>query len=424
MSYIPVLVFAAAYLLFVFLPERRSLIAVSAAVFMVISGALSVGKAFDSVNWNVMGIFCGTLVVADIFMESRMPSALASWTINRLKSPVAAILAMCGLTGFISAFVENVATVMIVAPVALSMAAKLNVSPVNILIAIAITSNLQGAATLIGDPPSMLLAASAKMNFFDFFIYKGKPGIFFAIELGALVSLLVLYFYFRNLRRSSSDKGVVVPTEKPVSLFPTILLIVMVSLLASSSFFDKDFRWLAGTICLVSGGAALIWASYTRKENPIEGLKKLDWDTAFFLVGVFVIVGGVSNSGWLDVVARSVSSIVGKNIFLAYVAIIFISLVVSAFVDNVPYLAAMMPVVISVSRDLGIEPYLFLIGLLIGASVGGNITPIGASANIVACGILRKEGYRVSFGDFARMGVPFSIASTLAAALFVWFVWR
>ncbi len=422
MDYWAPLIFVVAYVLFVLLPEKRSLVAVLGACFMMLVGSISVGMAFEAVNWNVMGIFCGTLIVADIFMESRMPAAMASWVINRLRSPVMAMLALCALTGFVSAFVENVATVMIVAPVAFSMAKKLSIKPVNLMIAIAVSSNLQGAATLIGDPPSMLLAANAKMNFFDFFIYKGRPGVFWAIEIAAAVSLVVLYYYFK--KDDVGGKQVFVEEEKPVSLFPTVLLTLMVGLLAVSSFIDKNFKWLAGTICLVSGTIALMWAFFTKKENPIDGIKKLDWDTAFFLVGVFILVGGISESGWLEKISHWVSILVGKNILGAYVLIILVSLVVSAFVDNVPYLAAMMPVVISVSNNLMIEPYLFLIGLLIGASIGGNITPIGASANIVACGMLKKEGYKVSFMDFARIGVPFTLASTFVAAAFVWFVWK
>jgi Na+/H+ antiporter NhaD/arsenite permease-like protein len=140
-------------------------------------------------------------------------------------------------------------------------------------------------------------------------------------------------------------------------------------------------------------------------------------------MGVFILVGSITATGWIEAISLSLSGLVGENIFLGYTLIVFISVILSAFIDNVPFLAAMLPVAISMSVKLGINPSLFLFGLLIGASLGGNITPIGASANIVACGILKKEGYEVSFKDFMKIGIPFTLAAVSAAYLFVWFVW-
>ncbi|MDD5135313.1 MAG: SLC13 family permease, partial [Phycisphaerae bacterium] len=152
-------------------------------------------------------------------------------------------------------------------------------------------------------------------------------------------------------------------------------------------------------------------------------IKSLDWDTTLFLAGIFVLVGSVTSNGWIESIADSLSKIVGQNIFLGYSLLVFISMFVSAFVDNVPFLAAMLPVAISMAARLNMSPSLFLFGLLIGASLGGNITPIGASANIVGCGILKKEGYNVKFTDFVKIGLPFTVAAVGAAYIFIWFVW-
>jgi Na+/H+ antiporter NhaD/arsenite permease-like protein len=141
-------------------------------------------------------------------------------------------------------------------------------------------------------------------------------------------------------------------------------------------------------------------------------------------MGVFILVGSITLTGWIDIISEFLSNLVGKNIFLGYTLIVFISVFISAFVDNVPFLAAMLPVAVSMSQRLDINPSLFLFGLLIGASLGGNITPIGASANIVACGLLKKEGYHIKFGEFAKIGLPFTLAAVTAAYLFVWFVWK
>ncbi len=413
-------VFILSYVLFVALPKKRSFVAVVGAVLLVLSRTLGPKEAFLAINWNVMGIFVGTLAVADVFMESRVPAYLAELIVDRAKNTCWAILYICVLTGFISAFVENVATVLIVAPIALALAKKLKLNPTNMMFAIAVSSNLQGTATLIGDPPSMLLGGFARMTFWDFFFYKGKPSIFFAVELGALVSFVVLYFIFRKER----EKVRLIPVEKVKSWIPTVILVSLIVLLALSSFFDTGFSYMAGIICMVFGAGSLAWAKFVNKSGLIENVKKLDWDTTLFLAGIFIIVGSITSAGWIKTIADSLSAAVGENIFLGYTVIVFLSVVISAFVDNVPFLAAMLPVAISMSQTLGINPSLLLFGLLIGVSLGGNITPIGASANIVACGLLKKEGHPVRFMEFARIGLPFTLAAVSAAYLFIWLVWK
>jgi len=416
---IAILVFLSAYILFVFFPNKRSLVAILGSVLLVVSRAISPKEAFLAVNWNVMGIFVGTLAVADVFMLSRVPAYIAETIVNRAKNTAWAILFICLLSGFISAFVENVATVLIVAPIALSLARKLKINPINMMIAIAISSNLQGAATLIGDPPSMLLGGFAKMNFGDFFFYKGRPSIFFAVELGALASLFVLYFIFRKHK----EKTQLVRVEQVKSWVPTIILVILIFSLALSSFLDTEFNYAAGVLCVIAGIISILWERFVNKGSIIKGVKGLDWETTFFLMGIFIIVGAISITGWIEALSNFLSGLVGSNIFLGYTIIVVVSVFISAFVDNVPFLAAMIPVAMAMSLKLNINPSLFLFGLLIGASLGGNITPIGASANIVACGLLKKEGYKVDFRDFMKIGIPFTFAAVFAAYLFVWLIW-
>ena len=379
-STIAVIIFILAYVLFIVFPARRMPVAVGGAVLLVMTGVLSPQEAAQAINWNVMGIFVGTLAVADVFMESRMPAYIAEVIIHKAKNTCWSVLLICLMTGFISAFVENVATVLIVAPIAISLAKKLKINPVNMMIGIAISSNLQGTATLIGDPPSMLLGGYAKMNFMDFFVYRGRPSIFFAVELGALVSFFVLYAFFRRLRQKESIQM----SERVLSIFPTLLLGGLIVLLALSSFLDAGFSYMAGILCMIAGCVAILWRKFIFKGGVRATLKALDWDTTFFLAGVFVLVGAMTHTGWIDRTAEFLSSLVGSNVFLGYTLLVFVAVFVSAFVDNVPFLAAMLPVAMSMSARLGINPSLLLFGLLIGASLGGNITTIGASANIVA----------------------------------------
>lgn len=418
-SVVALVLFIGAYVLFVLLPHKRSFAAIGAVILLLLSRTLSIPEALLAVNWNVMGIFVGMLFAADAFIKSRFPAYFAEVIVNRAKNTAWAILFICALTALISAFVENVATVLIVAPIALSLAKKLKLNPVNMIIAIAISSNLQGTATLIGDPPSMLLAGYSKMTFLDFFFYKGKPSIFFAVELGALTSFVVLYLAFRSHR----EKPTLLAVEKVKSWTPTVLLGLLIMALALSSFFDKEFRYLAGTLCMVFGLVMLFSETRFERGQLRGSLLELDWDTTFFLMGIFIIVESLTITGWVDAFSTFLSSLVGSNVFLGYATIVVGAVVFSAFVDNVPFLAAMLPVAGAMARNLSVDPSLFLFGLLIGASLGGNITPVGAAANIVACGLLKKEGYAVTFRDFGKISVAFTVAAVVPAALLVWFLY-
>ena len=174
---------------------------------------------------------------------------------------------------------------------------------------------------------------------------------------------------------------------------------------------------------MAAGVISLLWEKYINRGSVIKGIRSLDWDTTFFLIGIFILVGSLTVNGWIESISNYLSSLVGGNIFLGYTLIVFISVFLSAFIDNVPFLAAMLPVAVSMSSKLNIHQELLLFGLLIGASLGGNITPIGASANIVACSLLKKEGHTVNFKEFANIGLPFTIAAVTTAYLFIWLVW-
>ncbi|NLN94391.1 MAG: TRAP transporter large permease subunit [Candidatus Hydrogenedens sp.] len=413
-------IFILAYSLFIIFPMRRSISAIVAVALLFVTGTMNpVDALLYGVNWNVMGIFVGMLVLADVFMGSRFPAYLAESIVNRAPNTAFAILFICIMTSVISAFVENVATVLIVAPVGLALAKKLDINPINMMTSIAISSNLQGCATLIGDPPSMLLAGYAKINFMEFFWYQGKPGIFFAVQLGAITSSIFLYFVFREFKK----KTTLLVEEKVLSWFPLLLLLALIVVLAATSFFDKEFTYMAGVICMIFALVALIWDRWRNKDEHWITLKKLDWDTTFFLLGVFIIVESLTQTGWIDQISAFLSAQVGSNLLLGYVVLLVVSVVVSGFVDNVPFLAAMLPVALDMAQKMNCNPAVLLFGLLLGASLGGNITPIGASANIVACGILKKEGHPITFGQFMKISVPYTIIAIVPAAIFVWFLW-
>ncbi|MFA5070154.1 MAG: SLC13 family permease [Patescibacteria group bacterium] len=393
-----------------------------AAGILIFTRTISLPEAFSFVNWNVMTLFVGMLVLADLFIDSQVPAYFAQKLASKAKTIVFAMLFICVLTSLISAFVENVATVLIIAPIAISLAKNLKIKAAPFLIAIAICSNLQGTATLVGDPPSMILGSYAKLSFNDFFWFHGHPGIFFAVQAGALASFIVLYFIFRHYKASVGQIEIV----KVKTWRPTILIVLLILALATSSVIAPDAPLLSGMITLVFALIGFLSQVVRVGHRAISDLiKPLDWSTTLFLLFIFIIVGSLTPAGVIDKITYLMKSITGDNIFLTYTLIMWVSVLLSAFIDNVPYILMMLPVAGGLAVYLGVSPYLFYFSLLIGASVGGNITPIGASANIVSVGLAQKKaGEKISFKEFVKMGLPYTLAAVSAAWLVGWFFWR
>lgn len=413
MKILTLAIFVVSYFFFIYRKDSRAQICWAAVLLLVLSRIINIGDVISFINWNVLAIFVGAMIVAQVFNYSKVPAYLADILVSKSKNVSWAILSVCIISGVISMFGENVATVLIVAPIAFAIAKKLEVSPIPFLVGIAVASNLQGTGTLVGDPLSMLIAGFIPINFNEFFWFKGRLGIFFAVQAGFAASFAVLYFLFRKYKKKVSYKASV----KVKTWIPTIILLLMVLALALSSMVSGISD--AGLICLAF--AVLSLAIYRRDVKQV--FREFDWETLFFLAGIFVMVGSLTKVGIIDSLAVVFGNIVGNNKLFAYLLIVWFSVLFSAFIDSIPFSLAMLPVAQSVSQGLGIEPYLLYFGLVIGASVGGNVTPIGASANIVACGLLKKEEHPVGFIEFVKIGLPYTVVAVLASSAVIWFIW-
>ena len=416
-----IVLFIIMYVLMIALPKKRVYVALGTALIFIVSGILPVSQIVGAINWNVLMMISGTMVLVYFFIESKMPNLIADVLLDKSKNVMWVTIYMSLFAGVISAFIDNVATVLMVAPVGLAICKKLKISPVPMILAIAVSSNLQGAATLVGDTTSIMLGAYANMDFMDFFFMKGRPGIFFAVELGALATVPIMMILFRK------DKEPVEANEhtKVTSKAPTVFLLLMVAILICASFVPDKPDVTNGVICIGMAIVSMIFdfAASKSLENLKTSLKSVDFETIFLLTGLFLVIGGITEVGVIDDVAGWIVKVGGNNIFLLYTIILWGSVVISAFVDNIPYVATMLPVLAGVTAILGVDPYLLFFGLLTGATLGGNLTPIGASANITAVGMLRKNGYEVSFKDFMRIGVPFTLTAVMVGYLYIWFVW-
>ena len=421
MKIFALVLFLLMYVLMIARPKHRPIYALAAAVIYLITGVLPLGQLLGVINWNVLMMIAGTMIIVDYFIASRMPNLLADILLEKSRNVMWVTILMSAFSGVISAFIDNVATVLMVAPVGLAICRKLKLNPVGMILSIAVSSNLQGAATLVGDTTSIMLGDYAGMDFLDFFWMKGRPGIFFAVELGALATVPVMMVLFRK------DKEPVETKERtPVEdKMPTVMLLVMVLALIAASFIPNTPAAINGIICCVLAAVTMV-LGLVRERKPsgaVSALRNLDFETLSLLLGLFIVIGGISQVGIIDDFAGLILRLGGGNLFLLYTVIVWGSVLISAFVDNIPYVATMLPVLAAVTQGLGIPPYVLYFGLLSGATLGGNITPIGASANIAAVGLLKKEGHEVTFKDFMRIGVPYTLTAVVVGYLFIWAFW-
>ena len=421
MQTIALILFIITYALMIALSEKRPYVALVSAILYVVLGIMPVGQIFTEIDWNVLMMLAGTMGTVFLFIESKMPNRLADLILKKTPNVMWVAVAMSLFAGIVSAFVDNVATVLMIAPVGLAICKKLNMSPVAMLICISVSSNLQGAATLVGDTTSIMLGGYADMNFLEFLFMEGRPGIFWAVELGALCTIPVIMMIFRKNRQPVEVKELT-PVE---DFFPSLLLVGTVVLLIIASFVPNTPAMINGIICMTLFIIGLIRATikYKGKGLAKAALKEIDYKTLLLLGSLFVVIGSLEAAGVIDRIAQLFVSIGGDNLFLMYSLIVWGSVIMSAFIDNIPYVATMLPVVTGIAAMMGCNPTVLYFGLLSGATLGGNLTPIGASANIATIGILQKEGYKVKTSDFLKIGVPFTLTAVIMGYLFIWFVW-
>ena len=422
--YIALALFAVTYVLMLIFSRYRPYIALASALVFVVTGMLPVKNVFGEIDFNVLLMIAGTMGIVALFIESKMPELLADLIMERVPNVKWAAVSMSLFAGLISAFIDNVATVLMIAPVALEICKKLKTNPVPFIIAIAVSSNLQGAATLVGDTTAIMLGSELHMSFTDFFWYKGRPGMFFAVELGAILSAIIIAFIFR---KEKAPIPKVTERTKVKDYVPSVLLLGVIVLLIGASFIPDEYKpdITNGLICC---GLLLIGLVYNfirkRKVSAIlSPLKEIDFQTIGLLLGLFIMIGGIKEQGVIAAAANLLAKMGGGNIFLLYTVIVWASVLISAFIDNIPYVATMIPVIAGLASTLGIDPTVLYFGLLSGATLGGNCTPIGASANITGIGILRREGYTVKNSDFFKIGIPFTLAAIIPAYVYIWLMY-
>lgn len=410
------MIFAVCYGLAILRKVRLSYIGMISAFLLLAlllpTGNLTPQKALDSVKWDVLGIYWGFMMFAIIFAGSGVPEHLAKHVLRNTKHEGKALLVLCGISAFLSSFLQNVAAVLIMAPIAIEVAKKTKSSLFPYLVSIAISSNMVTTVTMVADPPAMILAAEAKMSFLDFYWFQGRIGLGIISIVGAVAGLAALYFInFRKMK-----KKVNIEEEKiKMDYAPTVLLIGGITVLSLSSYLGVG----PGVIGLVIGIIALILGRRIIEKMVTE----FDWNSFFFIIGIFIVIGAVEAVGLLRDLANVIGGLGLNNPVITLALLTWLSVALSSFIDNVPYTVLMIPVCTSLATSMGVSAFPFLYGMLIGTGIGGNITPVGATANVFATGLLEKRGYAVKLKDFLKISLPPTIASVLTAYLLLQLLW-
>ncbi|MBS3919704.1 MAG: TRAP transporter large permease subunit [Deltaproteobacteria bacterium] len=381
-----------------------------AAAILILLGIMHPKVAFlESISWDVLAIYFGYGMLAIALRDSQMPSFIASWILPKVKKEKYALLFLCTLSAVLSSFMANPVVVLMLAPLAIEMATRLRASLFLYLIALAISSNVVTTVSMVADPPALILAMATQMKFLDFYWFQGRIGLGTLSAVGVIAALLTLLFQFRNLNNTVDMK------PEPVKMTHGALLIFFLSIVALASPPTSNYPGLVGL--------ALGFASLILVKDKKEAIKEFDWASIFFLIGIFIVIASVNKVGLLKDFASWMTGMGLTQPLVVLTIVIWLSVLLSAFIDNVPYTILMIPTCTYLAQSIGVNPFLLYFGMLIGTGIGGNITPVGATANVLACGMLEKRGYKIRLGEYMKISIPFSCVAVLVAQILLVLLW-
>jgi Na+/H+ antiporter NhaD/arsenite permease-like protein len=435
-------IFCVCYLLIMTERLHKTIVALFGAAVMIGLGVVSQEEAFYShefgVDYNVVFLLIGMMVIVNILRETGLFEVLAIWAAKRADAkPFRLLVLLAILTAALSAMLDNVTTVLLMAPVTLAITKRLELNPIIFLVSEALASNIGGTATLVGDPPNIMIASKAELSYVDFLIVMGPiviviMGVFVAALWLILGRTMTVAPHLREAVLSLSSREAV-PDRAFLRRCLFLLAVVNVGFC-----FHSLIHLEPATIALLGASLFMVIGHARRRhEDDAEELTYLadvEWKTIFFFIGLFILVGGLVKVGVIRYLADQLVAVTRGNLTGSTMAVLWGSALLSAAVDNIPYVAAMNPLIVDLARSLHpeITDYVTLVhqpdilplwwALALGACLGGNGTIIGASANVVIVDIARKAGYRISFWQFFKYGFPVMIGSVALSALYLWLI--
>ena len=422
MALIAIAVFVVAYALIASDRVNKTLVALIGAGVVIVLGVVESSDAFYShetgIDWDVIFLLLGMMIIVGVLRQTGVFEYIAIWSVKRANgSPLRIMILLVLITAFASAFLDNVTTVLLIAPVTLLVCDRLEINPVPFLIAEVFASNIGGTATLVGDPPNIIIASRADLTFNDFLLHL-TPIVL--IVIAVFIALLPRLFRGSFAVNPEHVADIMSLEEREAIRDPALLVKCGIVLaLVFAAFIAHPVLHIEPSVVALVGAGILILIS--RMEHS-DYLASVEWETLLFFAGLFVMVGALVKTGVVGEIAQSAIDVTGGDPLATTMLILGVSAPVSGVIDNIPYVATMAPIVSELAATMpeGTDPNVLWWALALGADFGGNLTAVGASANVVMLGIARRAGNPISFWEFTRKGFVVTVMSMALSALYLW----
>ena len=407
---------------------HRTTIALFGAGLMVITGTLTQEQAFSGIDFNTIALLTGMMIIVAITRKTGVFEFVAIWSAKKVKAePRSVLIVLAVVTAFFSAFLDNLTTVLLITPVALLIVDKLQISPYPFLISQILASNIGGTATLIGDPPNILIGSATGFSFTDFLFTLGPVVLI-------LLILMVIAFYFvpmKSLKTTAQNREKIMMFKEADTITDYRLLkqcMLILFLVVAGFIIGEHYHIRPGTTAMMGAAMLLLITSIGVDEKSQstrlhETLNEVEWPALFFFMGLFVIVSGVEHAGLLSILGAKLLEATGGDQAATALTTLWLSALISACLDNIPFVATMIPLVESIAEGLGGSESLTPVwwSLVLGACLGGNGSLIGAAANVMVAGLSERAGYPLSFIRFAMIGIPVMLITVVIAHAYLYF---
>lgn len=414
--WLAIILFGATYGIIISEKIHRTVVAISGATLMILLGVLHQEQAIEGVDFNTLGLLIGMMIIVGIAKECGMFQYVAIWAAKAGKgNPTTILLLLGAIVALFSAFLDNVTTVLLITPVIFVICNNLKINPKKYLITAIILSNVGGTATLIGDPPNIMIGSAAGLSFNDFLVNLAPISLLITIT-----TLVIIYFLNRHSLKTTAEAAKAIAKFKPedaISDYKLLKKSLIVLGVVIVGFITHGMTGLEGATIALGGAALLLLLTM---NDPDEHLKEVEWSTIFFFIGLFILVSGLEHVGAIRIMAEKLLEITSGNMTATTLAILWGSAVLSAIVDNIPFVATMIPLIkdIGVLSGLPLAPLWW--SLALGADIGGNATIIGASANVVVSGMAHQEGHKIGFVEYMKTAVPLTFVALILCTGYIY----
>lgn len=405
-------IFIACYALAISRKVKLAYISTGTLATLILLGIISwQDTIFQAIQWEVLAVIWGFMMVSFVFSESKMPELIANKILTHIKTEKYALLALCALSAFLSAFMANVAVLFLMAPIAMQMARKLGSPLFRYIVSVGVCANMVTTTTIIADPPALILAAQTGLQPLDFYWFQGKLGLGSITILGVAAALLVLLFLLKDMTK----KIEIEPEAITVSKLPGLLFVLGIVVLAIAPQIGVS----TGVVGIAVGSAALLLGRKKLKQMIYE----FDWNSFIFLASIFGVIYAVTVSGLLIDFAQAAVDMGITNPIVMLASVMWLSVGLSTFIDPNAYTVLMIPLCQQLAKLANISAWPLLFGTLVATGSGANILPMGAATNVFACGLLEKQNCLVSTKEYMKIGLPLSVTAVATSNILLWLVW-